>query len=211
MPDTAHDLISTRWTLIARLKDWDDHESWREFFDSYWRLIYGVAIKSGLTHAEAQDVVQETIVSVSKNMKDFRADPSFGSFKSWLLTLTRWRITDQVRRRGREVHLAPGENLSTADSSRTRPEDRMPDPDAAFDKIWEQEWEHHVIEQALEKVKHECDARHYQVFYLNAIKQVPAARVAELLNINVDQVYLIKHRLGKIFEDAVKAVETPPG
>jgi len=205
-----NEFLPTRETLLSRLKDVSEEGSWREFFDSYWRLIYGVAIKSGLTHAEAQDVVQETIVSVSKNMKDFRADPSFGSFKSWLLTLTRWRITDQVRRRGREVHLAPGENLSTADSSRTRPEDRMPDPDAAFDKIWEQEWEHHVIEQALEKVKHECDARHYQVFYLNAIKQVPAARVAELLNINVDQVYLIKHRLGKIFEDAVKAVETPP-
>src|SRR3954469_24485520 len=102
------DSVSTRWSLIARLKDWDDQEGWREFFDTYWRLIYGVAIKSGLTHAEAQDVVQETIVSVSKNMKAFKADPAFGSFKSWLLNLTRWRITDQVRRRGREVHLAPG-------------------------------------------------------------------------------------------------------
>jgi RNA polymerase sigma-70 factor (ECF subfamily) len=211
MPDTAEDLISTRWSLISRLKDWDDQESWRQFFDSYWRLIYGVAIKSGLTHVEAQDVVQETIVSVSKNMKTFRADPSFGSFKSWLLNLTRWRITDQVRRRGREVHLPVGGHSATADSSGTRPEERLPDPDAGFDKIWEQEWEHHVIEQALEKVKQQSDARHYQVFYLNAIKQVPAARVAELLNIHVDQVYLIKHRLAKVFAEGVQEVETPSG
>jgi RNA polymerase sigma factor (sigma-70 family) len=208
MPDTAEDLVSTRWTLIARLKDLDDQESWRQFFDSYWRLIYGVAIKSGLSHAEAQDVVQETVVSVSKNMKTFRADPSFGSFKGWLLNLTRWRITDQVRRRGREARLPAGDNPATTGSS--RPEERLPDSEAAFEKIWEQEWEHHVIERALEKVKLEADARHYQVFYLNAIKQVPAARVAELLNINVDQVYLIKHRLTKIFEEGVKSVETPP-
>jgi RNA polymerase sigma factor (sigma-70 family) len=209
MPDTSDELVSTRWTLIARLKDWDDQESWRQFFDSYWRLIYGVAIKSGLSHAEAQDVVQETIVSVSKNMKSFRADPAFGSFKSWLLNLTRWRIVDQVRRRGREVHLAGGNKSASSESS--RPEERVPALDGSFDKLWEDEWEHHVIERGLEKVKQESDARHYQVFYLNAIKQVPPARVAELLSINVDQVYLIKHRLTKIFEAAIKEVETASG
>ena len=101
------DLIPTRWSLIGRLKDWDDQESWRQFFDTYWKLIYGVAMKSGLTHTEAQDVVQETVISVSKNMKDFKADTAFGSFKSWLLNLTRWRITDQVRRRGRGVRITP--------------------------------------------------------------------------------------------------------
>ena len=46
--------IPTRWSLISRLKDWDDRESWKDFFDAYWKLIYGVAIKSGLTHPEAQ-------------------------------------------------------------------------------------------------------------------------------------------------------------
>ncbi len=200
--DANDDLISTRWSLIARLKDWDDAESWREFFDTYWRLIYSVAIKSGLTHAEAQDVVQETIVSVSKNMKTFQADPALGSFKSWLLNLTRWRITDQVRRRGREVHLTP----AGTESSRTAADERLPDPDG-FDKIWESEWQQHVIERALEKVKQQADARHYQVFYLQAIKQVPPAKVAEILGINVDQVYLIKHRLGRIFEEGVKEAE----
>src|SRR6266705_1958297 len=103
MKNDPDELLPTRWTLIERLKNWDDQESWREFFDTYWKLIYGTAIKSGLTHTEAQDVVQETIVSLSKSMKNFRADPAFGSFKSWLLNLTRWRITDQVRKRGKEV------------------------------------------------------------------------------------------------------------
>src|SRR5260370_35090593 len=95
MPHETDELIPTRWTLIKRLKHWDDHESWREFFDLYWKLIYGVALKSGLTPAEAQDVVQETIISVCKNIKQFKADPAYGSFKSWLLKLTRWRGLDQ--------------------------------------------------------------------------------------------------------------------
>lgn len=206
MQSETDELLPTRWSLIERLKNWDDGESWRTFFDTYWKLIYGVAIKSGLTHAEAQDVVQETVVSVSRNMKDFKADPAFGSFKSWLLNLTRWRITDQVRKRGREVH--PSAETGT-DSRSTAFENRVADPaGSALDHIWEEEWERHVIEAALERVKRQADARHYQVFYLHAIKQVPPEKVATSLGIKVDQVYLIKHRLAKVFDEAIRAVET---
>ena len=81
MKNDSDQLLATRWTLIERLKNWDDQESWRQFFDTYWKLIYGVAIKSGLTHPEAQDVVQETVISVSKSMQNFKADPAYGSTK----------------------------------------------------------------------------------------------------------------------------------
>src|SRR2546430_12075049 len=91
--------LQTRWSLIGRLKDLDDQQSWQEFFDSHWKLIYSVALRAGLNDAEAQEVVQETVISVAKKMPEFKADPVAGSFKSWLLTLTRWRITDQLRRR----------------------------------------------------------------------------------------------------------------
>ena len=81
--------LQTRWSLIGRLKDWGDQQSWQEFFDAYWKLIYSIALKAGLSDAEAQDVVQETVLSVAKKMPEFKCDPAAGSFKSWLLTLTR--------------------------------------------------------------------------------------------------------------------------
>src|ERR1041385_4461701 len=93
------ELIPTRATLLVRLKDWQDQSSWQEFFDIYWKLIYGVARKAGLSDAEAQDVVQETLVAVSRHMPDFNYDPAIGSFKAWLLNMTRWRIVSQVRKR----------------------------------------------------------------------------------------------------------------
>ena len=59
-----HDpFIPTRWSLISRLKDWDDRESWKNFFDTYWKLIYGAAIKAGLSDVEAEEVVQETVIT----------------------------------------------------------------------------------------------------------------------------------------------------
>jgi len=67
------------------------------------------------------------------------------------------------------------------------------------------------VDAALEKVKQQSSAKHYQIFFLQAIKQIPPAKVAETLNVNVDQVYLIKHRLMKVFEDALKELETKLG
>jgi len=63
------DLIPTRRSLLSRLKDWDDQESWRDFFNTYWKLIYATAIKAGLTHTEAEEVVQETVITISKKIK----------------------------------------------------------------------------------------------------------------------------------------------
>ncbi len=100
---SADEMIPTRQSLLSRLKDWNDQEGWKVFFDTYWRLIYHTAVKAGLTDAEAQDAVQETVISVMKSMPTFEYDSQNGSFKSWLLRLTSWRITDQLRKRQRGI------------------------------------------------------------------------------------------------------------
>jgi len=217
MKNDPDELLATRWTLIERLKNWDDQESWRQFFDTYWKLIYGVAVKSGLTHPEAQDVVQETVMSVCKSMPNFKADPAYGSFKAWLLNLTRWRITDQFRKRRpavntREKPPTSGSESSESDATPTAVAELVPDPSGnELEAIWNDEWEKHIVDAALEKVKQQSSAKHYQIFFLQAIKQIPSAKVAATLNLKVDQVYLIKHRLTKIFEESLKELETKLG
>ena len=75
MNQTDDTSIATRASLLERLKNLDDQAGWQRFFDTYWRLIYGVALKTGLTHAEAQDVVQETVISVAKHLPGFGTIP----------------------------------------------------------------------------------------------------------------------------------------
>src|SRR6266496_2697150 len=137
MPPTMNDaeeFIPTRQSLLSRLKDWDDQESWKVFFDTYWRLIYNAAIRAGLSDAEAQDVVQETVISVLKTMPDFQYKAAAGSFKSWLLQLTAWRIGDQFRNRQR--HIQPAKRLADS-TARTATEDGVPDPAGSeLEAIW---------------------------------------------------------------------------
>jgi len=211
MKKALEELLPTRWTLINRLKDWDDQESWREFFDLYWKLIYGVARKSGLSDAEAQDVVQETVISVSRTIERFRADPEAGSFKSWLLNLTRWRIIDQVRKRPREnldrVHRPP--KKEEEGHALTPTEETVPDPlGNVLEAVWDHEWEQNLIEAALERLQRQISAKHYQVFYLLMMERSSPQKVAEIARISVDQVYLIKHRLLPVFKGILSELET---
>ena len=98
-PHSSHEHdLPTRHSLLCRLQDLGDNESWRVFFETYWRLIYNVARRSGLNDDAAQEVVQETVIAVARKIPSFRYDPEKGSFKSWLLLICRRRIQDHLRR-----------------------------------------------------------------------------------------------------------------
>ena len=199
--------IPTRWSLISRLKDWDDRESWKEFFDTYWKLIYGVAIKAGLSDAEAEEVVQETVITVAKKIGDFKADPAHGSFKGWLLKITQWRIGDQFRKR-----LPLGRRGRRSDTtSQTGTAERVPDPQGfSLESIWDQEWEKNLVDAALERVKKCVSAKQYQIYYLNIVKKMPVRTVAKTLGVNAAQVYLAKHRVGNVLKREIRGLEASP-
>lgn len=203
------ELVVTRQSLLSRLRDWNDQESWNEFFEIYWRLIYRTAMKCGLSDAEAQDVVQETVLSACKSMPDFKYDPTKGSFQNWLLRLTRWRIARIKGRRQDNVEiLEPPDDTSTG----TDVNEDIADPAAekALATLWDEEWEKNIMRAALERVKQKVDAKHYQVFDLHVMKQWPVDRVMRSLNVSRPTVYMIKHRLTWLFKKEIDRLRDHP-
>src|SRR5438046_5187123 len=153
-------LLATRRSLVDRLDNWDDRKRWQEFFDTYWKLIYSAARKSGLTDVEAQEVVQETVITVAKKIGKLRYDPAIGSFKGWLLHITRWRIADQFRKR------QPGEARPrfSSETRLTATIERIPDMEAAdLDAIWEKEWQENLLAAAMQRVKKKVDPKQFQI------------------------------------------------
>ncbi len=199
---TADELIPTRATLLKRLKDWEDQSSWQEFFDTYWRLIYGVAVKGGLTREEAQDVVQETLVSVAKQMPTFQYDPSIGSFKGWLLNMTRWRITDHLRKRKHSASAAPETNPVDVEDEDKSEESLAPD----LEKLWDVEWENNLLNAAIAKAKRRLDPELYQIFDLQVHKSMAPEAIAKLYNVPVAQIYLAKHRVTEAIRMEVERI-----
>jgi RNA polymerase sigma factor (sigma-70 family) len=198
-------LMPTRYSLLSRLQNWNDQESWKSFFDTYWRLIYSTALKSGLTEAEAQDVVQETIICVAKDIHKFKRDRTLGSFKGWLRNLTRWRIADQLRRR---IQPRLDKDLTASDNVPPIEITEIPDPaGGAPGDIWEQEWRANLFEAALERVKRKVKEEYFQIFDLHVIREWPVIQVAQTLNISVGKVYLAKFRLLALIRKEVRKLE----
>jgi RNA polymerase sigma factor (sigma-70 family) len=198
----SESFLPTRRSLITRLKNWEDQEGWREFFETYWKLIYSVAIKSGLSDQEAEDVVQDTVLTIAKTMPGYQYDREKCRFKTWLMRITRMRIVDQFRKR------KPTLSLQTASDSHADLEEIIADPTPPFvETLWDEEWQKNLIDAAMERVKHRVKPQHYQIFYLSVVKELGAARVARTLGITAAQVYLVKHRVAAMMKEEVRRLE----
>ena len=197
--------LPTRRSLLSRLRNLGDDASWRTFFETYWQLIDNVARKSGLADPEAQDVVQDTVIAVARKMPGFRYDPEKGSFKQWLLLITRRRIHDHFRRLYRSPAIQARQ--SDPDSALENLADPAPAPDAQVETAWENEWRQHLLVAALARVRQRVNPKHYQAFDCCVLQNLPAARVARMLGLNMAQVYLAKHRVRLSLKRATSELE----
>jgi RNA polymerase sigma factor (sigma-70 family) len=212
-----NEFIPTRGSLLRRLKNWDDQESWKEFVGMYSRLIHRIAVKAGLTDAEAQDVTQETLIIVAKKIPGFQYDPAIGSFKSWLLLITRRRIEKQLKKRllvkvGQTSCAAETPDRVSDDTKRTATVERVPDPNG-FDltAAWDTEWEKSLWDAAVARVKTQVKPKQFQVFDLYVLKEWPVKEVARALGVSVAHVYVNKHRIATMLKKALKALEREIG
>ena len=200
------ELAPTRLSLLERLRDLDDHGSWQEFFDTYWKLIYCAAVKGGLSDADAEDVVQETIIGIARNMENFRYQPEICSFKGWLMHVTRNRIIDHLRK------AKPGKYSFVPLPTDTRTEDAGAlavdcTAEKIFEDLWDEEWKKNLVDAAMERVKRRIAPEHYQIFYLHNVKGMPARDVGELLGASLPKVYVVRHRVARLIKNEIRMLE----
>ena len=205
MAERLNEFIPTRKSLLTRLKNWDDQQGWREFFDTYWKLIYSVALKAGFSDAEAQDVVQDTIITVARKMRNFHYDPKIGSFKAWLLLNTRSRIAERFRKK--KLPIAE-RSFSQDATSRTATVERIADPAGQdLDAVWDSEWKKSLMEQALEAVKKQVAPKQFQIFDLYVLQETPLETITRALGVSAGQVYLAKHRISQVLKEELKKAD----
>jgi RNA polymerase sigma-70 factor (ECF subfamily) len=213
MTQPNSDSYATSKTLVQRLRDPEDRESWDEFFDIYSPLIRKVAVQYGLSDTEVDEVLQETLIKLSQNIGQFEYDSRKGSFKKWLLNLVKWRIVDQKRGRlpvGNASGSGSADRLPDAYNSddRTATIHQIPDPAAEVEQLWDKEWKNTLMEKALKRVKAKVKAKHYQIFDLYVMQQWSVSRIVSALGVNFGQVYLARHRVGSLVKKELKNLES---
>ncbi len=200
--------LKTRPTLLFRIRESEDSAGWEEFHRLYWRLIYGRAVRAGLSHPDAEEVAQDVFKRVAETIREFDYDANRGSFRGWLMKLTNWRIADKFAgqpKPGQQKPLGRDEP-----SDRTGTIERIPSPEAEEDE-WDLEWKRLVLAAAVDRLKRKVKARHFQVFDFYVRQEWPVLRVSSELGINPASVYLIAHRITRQLKAEAKKLQEQMG
>lgn len=203
-PDDRSELLQTSLSLLSRLRDSGNSAGWQRFYDTYSRLLFSVAKRSGLSGAEVQDVVQETLIDVAGQMPGFRYDPARGSFKGWLLLIVRRRIADHFRRKHYQFG---GERVARESPIEPQSAGQHAMAESEIDRVWAEEWNQHILQAALARVKEEVEPLQFQMFHLHVVKEVPAEEVAERLGVRASAVYWAKYRVGGRVKRVLREIE----
>ncbi len=175
--------------LLNLLKDWREDEGWQEFYRRYAPAILQHAQRSGLTHEEAEDVVQATMVKVATYLPKFEYDRTVCRFRTWLNQIVNQRIMaiwhDRKRTRLPE---AAWVYLSELVGGVVNP---------AADPVAEAELEQQMLNVCLARARAQVKPLHWQIFEANAVQGMDATMVAERFHTSKANVWVIHHRLIK--------------
>ncbi len=103
---------TTRASLLLRLCDSEDHEAWVEFVTLYEPIIYRLMRQNGLQDADARDVMQELLLTVSRSIDRWEPREG-GSFRGWLRRVARNLVIHWLKQRGRQAVAAGDGDLQS--------------------------------------------------------------------------------------------------
>lgn len=190
----------TRQSLILRLPDRGDIDAWDQFVQIYEPLVYRLAKSRGMQHADAQEIVQEVMLSVSRAVDRWDPDKSKGRFRDWLFRIARNLMINFLTRR-KHRPLGSGDtdvalllNNQVADNG----------PQSLF---FDQEYRREVFHWASQQVKPAVTQRTWRAFWKTSVVGEAAADVAADLGMTRGAVHIARSRVLGRLRKIVQTVE----
>jgi RNA polymerase sigma-70 factor (ECF subfamily) len=190
----------TRASLVLRLRDPCDETAWRDFVELYAPVIYGYLRKQGLQDADAADLGQDALAAVVGAIGRLEYDRDRGSFRNWLFTIVRNRLSNW--RRSQKCRPLDGGHGSAA------PLEQMPAPDTS-ESAWNTEWEQRIFAWACTQVRRDVSETSWQAFWRSAIENQPGKQIAAELGLSVAAVYQAHSRVLSRMKALVQSVQEP--
>jgi RNA polymerase sigma-70 factor (ECF subfamily) len=180
-------MSATSISLLDRLRRPSDAASWQRFVDLYAPLLKGWLRRQGVRAQDVDDLVQEVLGVVVRELPSFQHNQRAGAFRAWLRTILLNRLKGFWRAR-RSQPITAGDS-SGPDLEQV--EDRVDD----LGRLWDQEHDHHVLRRLMELIQPEFAPATWQAFQALTLEGQPASAVAARLGLSVNAVWLAKSRV----------------
>jgi RNA polymerase sigma-70 factor (ECF subfamily) len=181
-------MSATPVSLLERLRLRPDPASWRRLVDLYTPLIRGWLRRCDLQESDADDLTQEVLGVLVRELPHFRHDLRAGAFRRWLRTIAVHRLRDFWRARRSRPEPAGAGALGDL-------LDQLEDPDSGMSQLWERQHDQHVVRRLLEMIQPDFEPSTWEAFRLVMLEGQPTAAVAVQLGLSPNAVRIAKSRV----------------
>jgi RNA polymerase sigma-70 factor, ECF subfamily len=191
---------ATDLSLLERARDGLDH-AWDRLVALYQPLTYNWLRRQGLPHHAAEELTQEVLVVVLKELPSFTHPGAAGAFRGWLRRITANRARAYWKAGRHRAAAAGGSDFHAA-------VEQLEDPHSKLSQLWDREHDQHVVRRLLELMEEEFEPRTLKAFRRQVLEGVAAEQVATELGMSVGAAYVAKSRvLARLRKEAAGLLE----
>lgn len=194
------DRFNTRITLLQKLKERRDNEAWNDFYSYYAPFIKGLIRRFLANEEDVEDCSQIILVSIWKSLPQFAYDPGKGRFRSWLITISRNKVNNHLRKNIREKEKR---NLFINHEGIEISENK-------FDSIALQEWQNHISGLAWKNISGQFNEIALDIFK-RALSGSSNKDIAQDLSMNANTVAVYKKRVRAAMKHEIIRLQTELG
>ena len=177
----------TRETLLLKIRDPADAVAWEQFVAAYRPAILRLARRRGLQDADAENLAQQVLTSVSLAIGRWEKDASRGTFRSWLLRIARNQIVNAITRRPRDAGRGGTSVLEQLE--------QHPAQEQAVIALVDEEHRRAVFRWAADEIRPEFQEATWLGFWLTTVEGLPVETAAAELGKSVGSIYAARSRV----------------
>jgi RNA polymerase sigma-70 factor (ECF subfamily) len=190
----------TSRSLLVRAQEGGE-PAWQRLVELYRPLIRGCLLDRGVAAQDTDDLTQEVLAVLVRELPRFRHAGQAGAFRSWVRQITVNRARE-FWRSGRS-RAAPVGGSAFLDQLQ-----QLEDSDSLLAQHWNQEHDRHVLRHLLGQMHDEFGPTVIQAFYRLTFDEAAARDVARELGMTVGAVYTAKSRvLARLREEAAGLID----
>jgi RNA polymerase sigma-70 factor (ECF subfamily) len=190
------------WSLLNAARDGTNKEAWRRLVGLCAPLLHAWLRCQHLQHADAEDLVQETLTILAREAPTLRPNGNPRMFRSWLRKVLINRLLNFRRaQRVRSICRSDSELLDQLAES-------MDDSRDSLTRRGGDVHDDHIARQVMERIEPEFQPKTWQAFRRVALEGDDPEVVAAELHLSLSSVYVAKCRVLKRLRQEAKKSAT---